>query len=316
MNIQEVRWKDIIDFHRSKQAAVSARGWMLIAWGGYLVFGLTQIQGLTSMYSFDQKSASNFLLIGLLVPASLTIRFVLKAMKKKTWSTKAETVLEAQKNATAFADAYRDYANLIAEVNFERQMVVRDIDGLSAGFGKVLAYFSRGALFQAHIESEIGPIGDIEGAIATFADNTNVQVVTKLESSSTRHYHDDEGRIESSETSYRTSAVNFRSGTAAVSISGPKLSPGVILFESAQAAAEFTNIFNRAATVSASSKKNFKLEHKKAQKFLVDFDATQREYQENFQFTIQKYEHLISSDIRTRLERGQLDSYKVRSATE
>jgi hypothetical protein len=134
---------------------------------------------------------------------------------------------------------------------------------LKKSWGAPLYFKADAVLCELHIESDSAPKGPIEGSTALFADNTATQMVTTGAVSGTTYKHKsdyfenaDYNRIESSTTNTTYIFTPVTSGSASVQISGPKLIPGVLLFETASEAQQFTNTFNAAARATKEAKAN------------------------------------------------------------
>ena len=165
----------------------------------------------------------------------------------------------------------RDIRRMQSEVEARKSSWERDLSkaktkvyGLEDGWGLPLMVCSpTSCLYELYLEADPAPSGFIQGALAFFSDNTQEQTVAIGSESTTSHRHESNdpnspnyGRIASSTTSTSNRVRTIRSGSASVQIDGPQMVSGVLLFSSPSEAADFTNIFNRAATTTEAARSN------------------------------------------------------------
>lgn len=153
----------------------------------------------------------------------------------------------------------------IAEWEAQENELRYNLECLEKKWGLPIYFKEDAVLCELHLESESAPKGPIEGATALYSDNTATQIVATGAVSTTSYVQGsnysgdiDYNRLKSSATNTQYTLTPVSSGTASVQLSGPKLIPGVLLFDTASEAQSFTNAFNSAARMTKDAVKNLK----------------------------------------------------------
>lgn len=175
----------------------------------------------------------------------------LNPMEKKSQQAKIRA-RELYSAAEGFMGVYSRSAQHV-------EFLENSIYGCESGRGWIVNESDFFVLYSNFILTGSAPTGDIYKAKATFADNTSVQHVPVTREANTNFQYqinpaNNRHELESAETRFDTTVREMRGGSASVSIDGPKLVPGVILFADAGEAAEFANDFNQQVALYTKSK--------------------------------------------------------------
>jgi len=183
-----------------------------------------------------------------------------KKFRKALYATEITYFVQMRRS---FVQGLMRSERLIAEWNAKHNELRYKLSCLEMKWGSPLYFKADAILCELHLESDSAPRGSIEGATALYADNTATQIVATGAVSNTSYSHGDDypgqvgyNRIESSSTSTTYKLTPVTSGSASVQISGPKLIPGVLLFQNSSDAQTFTNTFNAAARSTKEALKN------------------------------------------------------------
>jgi hypothetical protein len=212
--------------------------------------------------------------LALIGPAYLWWLFY-KGRKVLKTSPMAEKSKEAKKRSADLKVAGEGFLSAYLGVARQMEYLEKSITGCETGKGWIVEDNDYYDLYSNYISTANAPAGDIQKAHATFADNTYVNHVAVANESETRFdYHrnpaNNEHEIQNARTTINTSLRTMRGGSASVSIEGPKLVPGVILFNNARDAASFANAFNQQVAAYATSKTQFREKTKELRKSLKE----------------------------------------------
>lgn len=147
----------------------------------------------------------------------------------------------------------------------ERDSLEFQLECLEKGWGLPLVFAEDAVLCELYLDSDHAPKGFIAGATAVFADNTRSETILTGSNSSTSYAHESDhssdfnfNKLKSASTNTQYGTQEVRSGSASVQVSGPKIVPGVVLFDSAADAQRFTNILNASSRTTSDAKANLK----------------------------------------------------------